>query len=127
VFLVGIDDAKRTDLLADDVRFVCLGQGIHFYDDWIHGTSTGEDYWALVDEFIAARREGIVGRCCMISALLPGNPPVPFTLNFLEPLFSKLSLTHFPSLPLVGSAQCARFFGVMQLGKKHCSCFAYSS
>ncbi|KAK7026386.1 hypothetical protein R3P38DRAFT_2949538 [Favolaschia claudopus] len=47
---------------ADD-RFVVLRQ-IRWFEDWLRGAIIGEDYWALADRFIAAKRAGKVDRSC---------------------------------------------------------------
>ncbi|KAJ6544519.1 hypothetical protein B0H19DRAFT_1267780 [Mycena capillaripes] len=44
-------------LLSDDARFVCVQQA-DWRLDWLRGTNGGDDYWALADAFIAARRAG---------------------------------------------------------------------
>ncbi|KAK7025799.1 hypothetical protein R3P38DRAFT_2625992 [Favolaschia claudopus] len=49
-----------THPLADDDRFVCVQQHGSYRTDWLRGADTGEDYWALADEFIMARRSGRV-------------------------------------------------------------------
>ncbi|KAJ7914453.1 hypothetical protein B0H13DRAFT_2002713, partial [Mycena leptocephala] len=54
-----VDDAQP--LLEDD-RLVCIEQHEDFRVDWLHGTHSGEDYWALADAFIAAKRAGQVER-----------------------------------------------------------------
>jgi hypothetical protein len=33
-----------------------------FRADWLRGANTGNDYWVLAEAFIAAKREGKVGR-----------------------------------------------------------------
>ncbi|KAJ6505174.1 hypothetical protein C8R45DRAFT_971934, partial [Mycena sanguinolenta] len=48
--------------LIDDDRFVCIDEGAHYHDDWLNGTVFGEDYWALADTFLAARRAGTIDR-----------------------------------------------------------------
>lgn len=57
-----------THPLADDERFVYMRQNTHYCVDWLRGTATREDFWdvagfwAIADEFIAARRTGKVDR-----------------------------------------------------------------
>ncbi|KAK7041991.1 hypothetical protein R3P38DRAFT_2888014 [Favolaschia claudopus] len=46
---------------CDDDRLVCISQ-TSFREDWLRGASTDEDYWALADEFIAAKRVGKVDK-----------------------------------------------------------------
>ncbi|KAK7045061.1 hypothetical protein R3P38DRAFT_2882349 [Favolaschia claudopus] len=47
-----------THPLADDDRFVCVQQHGSYRTDWLRGADTGEDYWALADGFIIARKTG---------------------------------------------------------------------
>ncbi|KAJ7856788.1 hypothetical protein B0H13DRAFT_1641286 [Mycena leptocephala] len=54
-----VDDAQP--LLEDD-RLVCIEQDEDFRVDWLRGAHSGEDYWALADAFIAAKRAGRVER-----------------------------------------------------------------
>ncbi|KAJ7339058.1 hypothetical protein DFH08DRAFT_876067 [Mycena albidolilacea] len=55
-----------TSPLLNDARFVCIQQSMeHHLDyrtDWLRGAVGGDDYWALADTFIAARRAGKVER-----------------------------------------------------------------
>ncbi|KAJ6505106.1 hypothetical protein C8R45DRAFT_1090857 [Mycena sanguinolenta] len=44
--------------LCDDSRFVCIDEELDYYEDWLNGAVFGEDYWALADAFLAARRAG---------------------------------------------------------------------
>ncbi|KAJ7852016.1 hypothetical protein B0H13DRAFT_2674010 [Mycena leptocephala] len=54
-----IDQIRATPTpLSDDARFVCIEQTTYFRLDWLRGADSGEDYWALADRFIAARRAG---------------------------------------------------------------------
>ncbi|KAJ6483263.1 hypothetical protein C8R45DRAFT_1215131 [Mycena sanguinolenta] len=48
--------------LLDDDRFVCVEEGVLYELDWLKGAVFGEDYWALADAFLAARRAGTVDR-----------------------------------------------------------------
>ncbi|KAF7363010.1 hypothetical protein MVEN_00652700 [Mycena venus] len=48
--------------LREDERFVCIEQQLDYREDWLRGAVTGQDYWALADDFIAARRKGKVPR-----------------------------------------------------------------
>jgi hypothetical protein len=48
-----------TPLDVDDARFVCIVRDSYF-TDWFHGATSGLDFWALADTFIAARRAGKV-------------------------------------------------------------------
>ncbi|KAJ6571217.1 hypothetical protein B0H19DRAFT_1255207 [Mycena capillaripes] len=48
-------------VLSEDDRFVWIGQ-TNYWNDWVRGAIGGEDYWALADAFIAARRAGRVDR-----------------------------------------------------------------
>jgi hypothetical protein len=41
---------------------VCIQQDKDFRVDWLRGVHSGEDYWALADAFIAAKRAGRVER-----------------------------------------------------------------
>ncbi|KAJ7914605.1 hypothetical protein B0H13DRAFT_2002182 [Mycena leptocephala] len=56
------DNMENPAPLADDSRFVCIDQQKNYCIDWSHGADTGEDFWALADAFIGARRAGKVGR-----------------------------------------------------------------
>ncbi|KAJ7784756.1 hypothetical protein B0H16DRAFT_1877136 [Mycena metata] len=47
--------------LTMEERFVSIGQ-TNWQRDWISGADTGEDFWALTDKFLAARRAGKVDR-----------------------------------------------------------------
>ncbi|KAF7350263.1 hypothetical protein MVEN_01330100 [Mycena venus] len=50
-------DVGNTQGFADDIRFVCVRGG--FGDSrnaWLVGAHSGDDFWALADTFIAARR-----------------------------------------------------------------------
>ncbi|KAJ6505084.1 hypothetical protein C8R45DRAFT_544196 [Mycena sanguinolenta] len=49
-------------LLCEDSRFVCIEEELDYYNDWLNGAVFGEDYWALADTFLAARRAGTVDR-----------------------------------------------------------------
>jgi hypothetical protein len=62
IVCLGLDpgDLRRVRPLADDSRFVCIEQKIGFREDWLRGTDAGQDYWALAEAFIAARRSGTV-------------------------------------------------------------------
>jgi hypothetical protein len=64
IVCLGLDtgDLQRVRPLADDGRFVCIEQKIGFREDWLRGTDTRQDYWALAEAFIAARRSGTVDR-----------------------------------------------------------------
>ncbi|KAJ6505104.1 hypothetical protein C8R45DRAFT_544383 [Mycena sanguinolenta] len=46
--------------LLDDSRFVCIEEVLEYHNDWLNGAISGEDYWALADTFLAARRAGTV-------------------------------------------------------------------
>ncbi|KAJ6505053.1 hypothetical protein C8R45DRAFT_1090819 [Mycena sanguinolenta] len=48
--------------LCDDSGFVCIDEELDYYEDWLNGAVFGEDYWALADAFLAARRAGTVDR-----------------------------------------------------------------
>jgi len=51
--------------LAEDERFLWIGQTqTDSYEDWLRSAHTGETYWVVADEFIAARRAGKVDRSC---------------------------------------------------------------
>ncbi|KAF7358431.1 hypothetical protein MVEN_00893600 [Mycena venus] len=66
LFLVSVgyqeEEMRSTDLISDDDRFVCLDQTIDYRLVWLRGVTTGDDFWALADGFIAARRAGKVER-----------------------------------------------------------------
>jgi len=65
LFLVSLGDAEEmqsTNVLLDDTRFACLDQKTSFREDWLCGAARGENYWAIADAFIAARRDGKVDR-----------------------------------------------------------------
>ncbi|KAJ7742766.1 hypothetical protein B0H14DRAFT_3167665 [Mycena olivaceomarginata] len=49
-------EMTNTHPLAGDTRFVCIHQSKSYRLDWLCGALTGNDYWALADAFIAARR-----------------------------------------------------------------------
>ncbi|KAJ7896523.1 hypothetical protein B0H13DRAFT_1885138 [Mycena leptocephala] len=53
---------KETSPLLHDSRFVWIQQDSDYRLDWLRGAVTGEDYWAIADAFIAARRLGEVDR-----------------------------------------------------------------
>ncbi|KAF7362948.1 hypothetical protein MVEN_00646100 [Mycena venus] len=61
-FPPGPYSVEPTDPLFDDSRFVCIEQSVNYRLDWIRGATSGDDCWALADEFIAARRAGRVDR-----------------------------------------------------------------
>ncbi|KAJ6563999.1 hypothetical protein B0H19DRAFT_74829 [Mycena capillaripes] len=42
--------------LLSDSRFLCFEQKMDWCLDWLRGARTGDDYWVLADEFLAARR-----------------------------------------------------------------------
>ncbi|KAJ7856790.1 hypothetical protein B0H13DRAFT_2576324 [Mycena leptocephala] len=52
----------KAELLLGDDRLVCMEQEEDFRADWLRGAHTGNDYWVLAEAFIAAKREGKVGR-----------------------------------------------------------------
>jgi alpha-beta hydrolase superfamily lysophospholipase len=53
-----------TSPLLNDTRFVCIQRSMEYHSDyrtdWLCGAVGGDDYWALADTFIAARRMGKV-------------------------------------------------------------------
>ncbi|KAJ7909800.1 hypothetical protein B0H13DRAFT_1877408 [Mycena leptocephala] len=51
----------ESPLLADD-RFVAVEQRGDYRADWVRGVHTGDDYWAVADAVVAARRAGKVDR-----------------------------------------------------------------
>ncbi|KAF7367201.1 hypothetical protein MSAN_00980400 [Mycena sanguinolenta] len=61
VFLVAEAPFGGSPLL-DDSRFVCIEEGLSFYNDWLNGALFGEDYWSFADAFLTARRAGTVSR-----------------------------------------------------------------
>ncbi|KAJ6555991.1 hypothetical protein B0H19DRAFT_1151712 [Mycena capillaripes] len=56
------EEIQDTDKIVADSRFVCLDQETSSRSDWLRGADSGEDFWALANEFIAARRQGKVDR-----------------------------------------------------------------
>jgi hypothetical protein len=56
------DEVNNTNPLAGDFRFVCIDQRTAYRVDWLRGADTNDDYWALADSFIAARRMAKVDR-----------------------------------------------------------------
>jgi hypothetical protein len=63
VFLsLDTDEVNNTNPLAGDFRFVCIDQRTAYRVDWLRGADTNDDYWALADSFIAARRMAKVER-----------------------------------------------------------------
>ncbi|KAJ6508151.1 hypothetical protein C8R45DRAFT_1068975 [Mycena sanguinolenta] len=48
--------------LLDDSRFVWFDEHVQYFVDWLHGALFGEDYWSLVDAFLAARQAGEIPR-----------------------------------------------------------------
>ncbi|KAJ7339007.1 hypothetical protein DFH08DRAFT_964061 [Mycena albidolilacea] len=58
VFLGSQPAVADTSPLSMDSRFVCVQQTLDYRLDWLQGAVSGEDYWALADAFIAARRAG---------------------------------------------------------------------
>ncbi|KAF7367988.1 hypothetical protein MSAN_00864500 [Mycena sanguinolenta] len=65
--------------LIHDNRFVCIEEDVPYYDDWLNGAVFGEDYWALADAFLAARRAGTINRS-QYRIVNQGN------LEFVEPV-----------------------------------------
>ncbi|KAJ7744008.1 hypothetical protein DFH07DRAFT_978687 [Mycena maculata] len=67
ILLCGVAAAKTDVVMAaaqpllEDGRFVIISQS-NFRADWYRGVYTGNDYWALGDAFLAARRAGKVDR-----------------------------------------------------------------
>ncbi|KAJ7784769.1 hypothetical protein B0H16DRAFT_1446917 [Mycena metata] len=63
VLLAGTQSRDNLDFthLAMEDRFVSIRQA-DWKKDWLWGADTGEDFWALADEFLAARRAGKVDR-----------------------------------------------------------------
>ncbi|KAK6983999.1 hypothetical protein R3P38DRAFT_3456300 [Favolaschia claudopus] len=66
IVFIGSGQAAIDEMLLSaenelDARLVCLFQ-TDFHKDWYQGASTGDDYWAFADEFIAAKRKGSVDR-----------------------------------------------------------------
>ncbi|KAJ7233672.1 hypothetical protein C8J57DRAFT_1146022 [Mycena rebaudengoi] len=47
-------------LAEDDDRFVCINQNTPFREDWLRETNGGQDFWAVAEAFIAAKRAGKV-------------------------------------------------------------------
>jgi hypothetical protein len=63
VFLsLDTNEVNNTNLLAGDHRFICIDQRMPYRLDWLRGADTNDDYWALADSFIAARRMGKIDR-----------------------------------------------------------------
>ncbi|KAF7357101.1 hypothetical protein MSAN_01304200 [Mycena sanguinolenta] len=60
VFLSSQASLDGSPLLEDD-RFVCIKEG-RYELDWLNGAVFGDDYWALADAFLAARRAGTIDR-----------------------------------------------------------------
>ncbi|KAJ7673641.1 hypothetical protein DFH06DRAFT_1318784 [Mycena polygramma] len=52
---------NQSAYFSDDDRFVLVRQ-TYWRVDWLRGADGGEEFWALADEFIAARRAGKVDR-----------------------------------------------------------------
>ncbi|KAJ7868512.1 hypothetical protein B0H13DRAFT_1897088 [Mycena leptocephala] len=52
----------KAELLLGNDRLVWMEQKEDFRADWLRGAYTGNDYWVLAEAFIAAKREGKVGR-----------------------------------------------------------------
>ncbi|KAF7378199.1 hypothetical protein MSAN_00244500 [Mycena sanguinolenta] len=50
--------------LLDDPRFLCIDEKQRYYINWLQGAISGDDYWALADAFLAARRVGRIDRSC---------------------------------------------------------------
>ncbi|KAJ6550003.1 hypothetical protein B0H19DRAFT_1378707 [Mycena capillaripes] len=59
VFLTSEEMDEQSPLLGDS-RFLCIDAKTEYQLDWLRGAHTGEDYWALADDFITARRVGKV-------------------------------------------------------------------
>ncbi|KAJ7339782.1 hypothetical protein DFH08DRAFT_246882 [Mycena albidolilacea] len=49
-------------LLLEDDRFLCLGQAQDWREEWLQGAAMGENFWAVADSFLVARRNGKVDR-----------------------------------------------------------------
>ncbi|KAJ7851204.1 hypothetical protein B0H13DRAFT_2086275, partial [Mycena leptocephala] len=63
VFLSSLSGGMEdTSPLLGDARFVFIQQKVDYHLDWVRGATTGDDYWALADAFIAARRAGKIDR-----------------------------------------------------------------
>ncbi|KAJ7784777.1 hypothetical protein B0H16DRAFT_309635 [Mycena metata] len=66
IVLFGDDEEYDLNLpvgLTMDEHFISIEQE-DWHRDWLCGADTGEDFWALADEFLAARRAGKVDRSC---------------------------------------------------------------
>ncbi|KAJ6505200.1 hypothetical protein C8R45DRAFT_1090938 [Mycena sanguinolenta] len=61
VFLSSLAPLDDSPLLGDD-RFVTIHEDLEPDKDWLNGAVFGEDYWALADAFLAARRAGTIPR-----------------------------------------------------------------
>jgi hypothetical protein len=61
---------EDTSPLCGDARFVFIQQTEDCRLDWVRGATTGDDYWALADAFIAARRAGKIDRMFIFSFLV---------------------------------------------------------
>ncbi|KAF7368085.1 hypothetical protein MSAN_00874600 [Mycena sanguinolenta] len=61
VFLVAEAPFGGSPLL-DDSRFVCIEEGLSYYNDWLNGALFGEDFWSFADAFLTARRAGTISR-----------------------------------------------------------------
>ncbi|KAJ6505292.1 hypothetical protein C8R45DRAFT_546872 [Mycena sanguinolenta] len=78
VFLSTAAPSNNSPLL-DDRRFVCIEEGLGYYNDWLNGAVFGEDYWSVADAFLAARRSGTIDRMYptfeinLIAHSLPGS------------------------------------------------------
>ncbi|KAJ6533623.1 hypothetical protein B0H19DRAFT_1324441 [Mycena capillaripes] len=51
---------NRVQPLIHDSRFVCIDQQGNRREAWLRGIDDGQDYWALAEDFIMARRAGRV-------------------------------------------------------------------
>ncbi|KAJ7820485.1 hypothetical protein B0H13DRAFT_2682283 [Mycena leptocephala] len=72
VFLsLDTDEIENTYPLAGDARFLCIYQGTPYCVDWLRGAYTNDDYWAVADSFIAARRMGKVNPTEKVSDSVP--------------------------------------------------------
>ncbi|KAJ7824961.1 hypothetical protein B0H14DRAFT_3468866 [Mycena olivaceomarginata] len=49
--------SRNVHLLLEDSRLVCVDQETDWRADWLHGVTTGENYWTTSEAFIAARRD----------------------------------------------------------------------
>ncbi|KAJ7034274.1 hypothetical protein C8F04DRAFT_1260036 [Mycena alexandri] len=59
------DELRAAEILAKDIRFMCIKQ-VDYRADWVRGADSGHKFWELAEDFLVARLLGRVQRSIYI-------------------------------------------------------------